>query len=210
MNLKSVWITCLLLVANPAAALPILSADGSLLTGVIANGETFEVIIGDAVLGDIYPASTVGQPGWFDLADSIKQGIVEALDMLLTPASAGDINGCTAGATVFGIDLGCIILIPDLLDLSSVTPHFRDTNAAQITAAGLVTRSTISNLIAVEAELDTGGFGNLTFAQFRRVDSTVPVPSTLLLLIAGTAALVRFRSRESPPTGARSCGDCSL
>ena len=193
MNLKSAYFVCLLLIANPTFAIPILSADGSLLSGVVANGETYDVRFGDAVLGDIYSTATVGAAGWFDLADAVKQGIVDALS-LLSP-SAGDINGCTAGATIVGIDVGCIILIPDVLDFGTTPPRFRDTEAAQITAIGLATRTTLSSIVLVGAEADSGFYGNLTFAQFERIDNQVPAPSTLFLLIAAAAAFVRVRAR---------------
>ena len=195
MNLKSVCIAWLLLIATPASALPILSADGSLLSGVVANGETYDVRFGDAVLGSIYSAATVGAAGWFDLANAVKEGIVDALSMLSPAASAGDISGCTAGATIVGIDVGCIILIPDILDSSSGAPRFRDTEAAQITATGLVTRTTLSNIAAVAPEADTGFYGNLTFAQFQRADNQIPAPSTLFLMLTAAGVLLRLKAR---------------
>ncbi|MEZ5571549.1 MAG: hypothetical protein R3E64_05940 [Halioglobus sp.] len=124
MKIASIILACLLYIAPPLQAMPMLSADGSLLTGVIVQGEAYDVNFGDAILGDIYPSSVVGGADWFSFANAMKQGILNALLLLPDSLVGGDINGCEAGAVIGPFEVGCIILIPDLLFLSTGTPNF--------------------------------------------------------------------------------------
>jgi len=180
-----------LLLPVKAFTLPMLSDDGSLLTGVLVNGQLYDVTFGDAVLGDIYPASVVSQPGWFDLANAVKQGIVDALNALPALPALGDINGCDYDPPYSGITF-CLILIPDQVS-SAVPPRFRDTNAAALSLSHAY-RDPISNTIDVLASYDTGDFGPLTFAQFRPAVSAVPTPGSLALtLMALTVMGYRLR-----------------
>ena len=68
-----VLVACLLLPLRVLALpMPALSPDGSLLTGVVVGTDIYEVTFGDGVIGDLYPPSVVGQPGWFELVDGVK------------------------------------------------------------------------------------------------------------------------------------------
>ncbi|MEZ5571219.1 MAG: hypothetical protein R3E64_04270 [Halioglobus sp.] len=176
-------------------AYPMLSADGSLLTGVEAGGQLYDVMFGDAVLGDIYPASVVGQPGWFDLANAIKQGIVDALNALPILPTPGDIQGCD-GVVAQGWPPGCLILIPDQLFGSGPSVRFGDSNAAGLSPTE-ARRDSVTRIITVLDTYDTSDYGQLTFAQFRLAHTDIPVPGSLTLIMLALFAARFFHLRAS-------------
>jgi len=175
-----------------AGAVPILSSDGSLLSGVEVNGQLYDVVFGDAVLGDIYPLDFVSQPGWSDLANALKQGIVNALNALATLPLPGDINGCDG--TVFnGVD-GCLMLIPDAVLNTAQGLLLSDTNAAALRPT-VADRFPASALLPVEESFDTAvdfAPGQLTVARIRQANGAVSTPGSLGLLMLALVGLRRF------------------
>lgn len=173
-----------------AMAIPILSSDGSLLSGVEVGGQLYDVTFGDAVLGDIYPLSLVGEPGWSDLANAMKQGIVNALNALPTLPLPDAINGCDGRMTNVA---GCLMLIPDAVINTTLGLRLSDTSAAALRPTGAERFPASSALPAAESFDTAVDFapGLLTVAQFRPANVTVPEPGSLSLLLM---ALVGVRS----------------
>ncbi|CAA0125019.1 Uncharacterised protein [Halioglobus japonicus] len=183
-----------------ATALPILSADGSLLTGVLVNEQLYDVTFGDAVIGEAYPLSVIRSFGWFDFANAMKQGIVDALNALPSLPSPADINGCDG--SVFIIDV-CLLIIPDGYRpgvlYSDNIPRYLDRNAAALRPDG-AERFDLSVNGALPANQDTAGdfiAGNLTIAQFGLASTKVPAPSSLALFVSALLLMVRAQSRSS-------------
>lgn len=173
-----------ILLPTRTLAMPMLSSDGTLLTGVQYAGELYNVTFGDGVIGDLYPQSVLEAPGWFDLANGIKQGIVDALNALPVLPLAADISGCD-GSEFAGV-FGCLILIPDTLVPSGGGELYSDVNAAGLDANG-ARRTSITSLLPVAPGYDTSANGDLagltTFAQFQLASATVPTPGSLGLIV---------------------------
>ena len=60
-------------------AMPILSTDGSRLSGLEVDGTVYDVSFKDGVLSELFPVSLVQSPGWYELANSMIAAIADAL-----------------------------------------------------------------------------------------------------------------------------------
>lgn len=182
--------------ATSALSMPMLSEDGSLLTGVVADGQIYDVTFGDGILGDIYTTSMVEQEGWFDLANAVKQGIADAFNMLSDQALPADISGCD-GSEFSPFLAGCLMIIPDVLLLSRDEQRFVDSNGVALTTAGAI-RFPSSGIVSVGSDFDTAvDFepGQLTIAQFRLATRNVPAPGSLGLLMSALVMVRWFRKQ---------------
>lgn len=186
-----------------AMAMPMLSSDGSLLTGVVVGDKVYEVTFGDGVIGDFYPLSVVEQPGWFDLVDGIKDGIVEAFTALGVTVDT-NIRGCDDG-TLFGTR-ACIPLIPDTVTIrdTSGLPVLIDSNSVLVgtvlgnggptTASRLRLSAASPWLLTDDTAVDgptQGRAKSVTLARFRLTSNSVPVPGSLGLLALSLLLLQR-------------------
>lgn len=189
-----------------AMAVPILSSDGSLLTGVLVGEHLYDVTFGDVVISEAYPRSVIRSSGWFDFADAMKQGIVDALNALPSPPSPADINGCDG--SVFIIE-GCLLIIPDDYITGAAyidgIDRYLDSNAAAVIINGAA-RFDLSSVGAVPANQDTSEgslAGQLTIAQFSLASASVPVPGSLALFVSAMLLMVRAQSRKQGHTTLR-------
>jgi hypothetical protein len=182
------------LIPLKAFTYPMLSDDGSLLTGVLVNGQLYDVTFGDAVLGDIFSSPPVGTQAWWDLANAVKQGIVEALNALPVLPLPADIMGCTGAPPIAPFDPApnCVILIPDQISFINGADNtgFGDHLGVLVSAAGTgAFRSIVSSGFWVPAAFDTSPWGQLTFAQFQPAAVEVPAPGSLYLMALALLAM---------------------
>ena len=176
--------------ASLVSAAPILSADGSMLSGLDVNGTQYNVEFLDAVVSEIFPADQVVAPGWYELAGSVTAAIYNALfDMGLNDNKA--IRGCEDNPGIPGF-VGpniCIIVTPDKLD--SVTSWGAD-NLVVVQSRGTFIAPPPYGA-GISGSADTKGTGYLTLARFSRADAAMPTPGSVLLILSGLSLMVLRR-----------------
>ncbi len=188
---KLALLLALLSVTPLTFATPILSNDGSTLSGLDVNGVAYDIEFLDGVVSDIFPAAQVLAPGWYDLAGSVSAALYTALAAMgLNDNEA--IRGCEDNPGIPGY-VGpniCIIVTPDKLD----TP---DTWGAD----NVVVVNENGTFIApppygagIGGDADTSATGFLTLARFSPAGAPVPAPGSLLLALSGLL-LVALRRR---------------
>ena len=166
--------------------MPMLSPDGSLLTGVDVGGTLYDVMFGDGVVGTVYDVSD------FDFvpnaeANAVSAAIVAALNTI-GGVDPGDIAGCVSG-TQF-----CDLFNPDQLNAFGGTGLSDESLAFGF----------IGNPPADLWDLLSGGFRDLgaafdtsvpgpgddvTLVTFAPQAGATPSPATLALFGLGLAVL---------------------
>ena len=185
----------LLGVSLPAAALPILTPDRTLLSGVEVDGVLYDVTFGDGRVRDFYPESAVLAPGWSDFAIKMIDAIVVSLDSLGLPSKGSDIPGCSPheGLSTFGIGQDdCFIYIPTYFFTGDNDYAVGDVVLATVGGARKYSAQ-IYGGADLYADTGTGGFTLppewVTLARISVATSTVPNPATWLLLLVALAGL---------------------
>lgn len=178
-----------LLHAASSAAMPVLSPDGSLLTGVDVGGTIYDVTFGDGVVGDVYASVTFDAAREAE-ANAVSAALVAALNGLGV-VDPGSIAGCS-GAPL------CILFTPDRF--TGGTLAFRDDMSALGSTSGPTVWTNIPDTAAIGASIDTSSNTSFTLVTFRQAE--VPIPATVALFCLGLVGLGmnrRQRHRHSLP-----------
>jgi|GWRWMinimDraft_6_1066014.scaffolds.fasta_scaffold09338_1 hypothetical protein len=162
---------------SSVSAIPMLTQNGSLLTGVEVNGILYDVTFSDGIVGELYP------PGLFtgeykSLVSPLSDAVVSALNVLGTLPSG--INGCTNV-------LSCTLFNP--------FDTFLPTGAGERQYVGDVynyqnshwQRDTFA-VMQIPASDDLSTYPTITALRFSP-SVVVPTPATLTLLAFGLAAI---------------------
>jgi hypothetical protein len=158
-----------------AAATPILSPDGSLLSGLDVGGTLYDVMFGDGLAEEVY--GTVN----FDAArlteaNAVSAALLVALNSLVPIPGADDINGCDPG-------ISCWLFNPD--DRTNL--FYTDDNYMEKQPLG--PWQIIQGESGVSAGVDSARFPGIAFVTYARSARSVSTPAPLALLGAGLAAL---------------------
>ncbi len=191
---RFVTLSLMLLVSLRATAIPMLSNDGSLLSGVEVEGVLYDVTFSDAIFNEAYPLAMIQQPGWINFAATMRSAILDALLSLPVLPRAEDIGGCSDSPGFPGfVGPGvCIAILPDTVDFGQYDAEgLLVINTPQGTA-GITTNifGAVNPASGTGGDTDVSNF--LTVIQFSRTPSEVPVAPSLALLLTGLA-LVRHR-----------------
>jgi len=182
---KIVLIVCLAK-ASSAFALPMLSADGSTLTGVAAGGSFYDVMFGDGFPGTVLAGTTFDEARRAE-AHILSGAIVSAL-AAIGGVAPSDINGCGDGVTT------CNLINPEATFRVKFLTVFADNTAAVLTQAG----PTLGGNLSVTSFTDTTDVADTTLVTYRLSENqSVPVPATLALSLLGLGALCLGRSRRA-------------
>ncbi len=172
----------------------ILSADGSMLTGLDVNGTLYDIEFLDGILSEVFPLDQVTAPGWYELAGSVTAALYDALaGMGLNDNEA--IRGCIDNPGVPGFvgPNSCLIVIPDKVTYGNA---WEADNLVVINQYGTYFEPPPYG-VALSGDADTGGSDLgpfLTLARFSAVQTSVPVPDSLLLTLSGLL-LIALRSK---------------
>lgn len=165
------------------AAGPILSADGSLLTGLDVNGTLYDVEFLDGVISEVFPADLVTAPGWYELAGSVTAALYGALyDMGLNDNEA--IRGCKDNPGIPGFvgpDI-CILFTPDKLISGDM---WGADNLVVINYTGTYYTPPPYGITGIAGYGDTATTDFLTLAKFSPAQSSIPLQSSFLLTLSG-------------------------
>lgn len=179
----------------PAAALPMLNSDSSLLSGVEVDGLVYDVTFGDGRIRDFYPESAVLAPGWSDFAIKTIDAIVVALNSLGLPTKGADIPGCSPHAGIPALGIGqddCFLYIPTYFFTGDNDYAVGDVVLATVAGAGKYSAQFYGRA-DLYADTGTGGFSVspewVTLARISVANSTVPNPATWLLVLVALAGL---------------------
>ncbi|MEZ5571268.1 MAG: PEP-CTERM sorting domain-containing protein [Halioglobus sp.] len=171
-------------------AMPMLSADGSLLSSVEVTGYgLYDIHFGDGTVGDVYASVTFDAQRLLE-AEAVSAAMVAALNSIggVTP---DNIAGCTSIEQ-------CVLFNPDQADSSAGFPALADeniTNYSTVTQSWRVrTGSTIS--LRPSASVDNDPVRTLVTYTAQTPPSDVPVPATLALLSLGLAGLGMANQRR--------------
>lgn len=188
---RSTLLTVLLVWNSLLSAMPLLSADGSMLSGLYVNGTTYDVSFGDGDLEELFPSSVVMAPGWSGLSRGVSLAIFEALREL-SVTDNNLINGCEDYEGIPGIldSNFCYIFTPDRIDFRG---SYRADNFVLINDSGQFYVPPPFNVGFPAANDGSNAF--TTWATFTEVSSSVPGPATETLLVLGLLILgARTRS----------------
>lgn len=184
-NLAAIMV--LALAPTAAMALPILSADGSTLTGVeVAGFGTYDVMFGDGIVGDVYAGVTFDAARETE-ANAVSDGIVDALSALgiVDPAA---IAGCDGTSPI-----GCLLFNPERAQRNEPF-QLLDLNTASITPTQ---GPKVSDLALIRSPTDdTEASVGTTLVTYAPASVSVPTPAPQLLIGLGLALLV-VRRRQS-------------
>lgn len=187
--------------AGPAVAVPMLSADNSVLSGVEVDGVLYDVTFGDDVIRDVYSWDLVQEPGWADFSISMITAIVLALNSLTDPVAGPDIPGCGANdglSGYFGPDY-CFLYLPTYFDEGN--RRYGVGNVATLTPDGAIEYSAqiYGSMDGYGDTMDRGTLPDeyLTLVHLNHIPS-VPLPSSLLLVGIGVLATWVRRGNAAP------------
>ena len=166
--------------ATSSMAIPMLSADGSSLTGVNVGGTIYDVMFGDGIVGDVYAGVTFDATRRQE-AVVVSASIGAALNALGISGS-NILSGCegvtgSITCTIFLASWDRIAFAGDLYSEDSI--DYRPTPGSWSTGRG----------IGLGPLDDTTGDENLTMATYRLAETAVPAPATLALFGLGLAGL---------------------
>lgn len=177
-----------------ASAAPVLSADGSMLSGLDVNGTLYDIEFIDGVVSEVFPIDQVLAPGWYDLAGSVTAALYNALaDIGLSDNEA--IRGCKDNPGIPGF-IGpniCLIVTPDKLD--SVDVWGADNLVVVNSTGTYYTPPPYGAGISGYADTADPSLDYLTLARFSQRDASIPMPGSLLLILSGLL-LIALRSRH--------------
>lgn len=169
--------------ATSSWAIPMLSADGTSLTGLDVDGTIYDVKFGDGVVDTVYSGVTFDATRETE-ANAVSRAIVAALNLL--EVSFSDIAGCDVAAST-GREI-CHLFNPD-----SINPdNGRYTDLAVAYSDGRILagewRSTPSTGSSRAPGDTTAGNPQHTLVQYQ-LAATVPAPATLALFALGLVGL---------------------
>ncbi len=173
--------------ATPSMAMPVLSPDGSLLSGLIVEGYgVYDVSIGDSLTGALFSGITF-DAGRAAEANAVSFALATALQSL--GVAPDDVAGCSDAAS-------CGIFIPDqqvfpFFDPDSSVLWFLDAGPASTDQFFSPDEWTSGSSIeffrhpafdSATSPYDTNGW-------YERRSTAVPVPTSILLIVLGLALL---------------------
>lgn len=172
--------------ALPAAATPILSADGSLMSGLDVAGTLYDVHFGDTISTNWH----LTEPDWPQFTTDLTLALVSALDELGTVGS--DISGCTADE--------CILFVADrFVTASNFGVFWYDSNPAffdgQTWGVSLDTAS-LARFLWGPHTPTPADLPNLTLVNVVPNANPVPVPATAGLIGLAITLLASGRKRR--------------
>ncbi|MDX1733328.1 MAG: hypothetical protein R3228_03145 [Halioglobus sp.] len=182
--------------AGAVSAMPMLSPDGSMLTGVEANGKLYDVMFADGELNATYSAITFDDARRNE-ANAVSEGIISALN-LIGLTSPELINGCD--------DYQCTLFNPEIFGPDLPTNYaFTDLAPAFFTPALCPPPPLDDQCWTNGPDLVLDRYWNTSDSRF--VDVTLvtykeaPVPATALLFAVGLSVLgaLRLRPRRRQP-----------
>lgn len=196
-----------LCIATPASAMPILSSDNSLLSGVEVDGVVYDITFGDGKVRDFYPVEDVRAAGWSDFSISMIDAIINALNLVGGPLNGSDIPGCTphTGSPEIGVGVNeCFLYMPTYYFVGD-----RSYQVGDVILAGSGGARKYSAQIYGRADLyaDTANRGFsvstdlISLVQINVASATVPNPATWLLLLVAMGGVQV--SRKKMPRGQR-------
>ncbi|MFK8050294.1 MAG: hypothetical protein AB8B81_17845 [Halioglobus sp.] len=185
-NIVAILALACFLSASHSFALPILSSDGSLLTGIEYQGRIYDVMFGDGIVGDVY-ADVIFNTERFDEAHQLSFYIARALIDL----------GITHGERIAGCEVGqreseCRLFSPAEANPGILTAYFETRKIAS--DPWFVWDEGVSELSLLD---DTALSRNVTLVTYRVAPSRVSAPTSLALLVFGFAGLGWSRRKKS-------------
>ncbi len=171
---------------------PILSADGSMLTGLDVNGTLYDIEFLDGIVSEVFPIELVTAPGWYELAGSVTAALYDSLaSMGMNDNEA--FRGCKDSPGIpgfIGPDI-CIILTPDKVISGN---SWGADNLVVINYTGTYYTPPPYGITGIDGSGTTGLTDFLTLARFSPVQTSIPVPGSLLLTLSGLL-LIALRSK---------------
>jgi hypothetical protein len=178
------FVTLLFAAAMPATAWPILSADGSLLSGLDVDGVSYDVHFGDTI-----PMNwDLLNPDWYQFVPVLNLALANALNGL--GAVGSDISGCQSNA--------CTLFIADSLFIAPMLGYaYYDRNPAIFDGSSWAVSSNQVSLGSASGppQPDPATTSTLTLATITR-SVQVPEPAMLSLIGLGTVVLAFRRKRQ--------------
>lgn len=191
MKLLSLVLTLTLASVAPIAnAVPMLSSDGRVLSGVEYNGGLYDVNFVDGVFEDYFPVAQVSSPGWFDQAQAMSDALFDALSSMTDKPTADQFNGCES--TFY-----CGFAIPDTYLAPSTYRQLRPVTQDSSIPGSITTRRFLNtNAEITDNTGDPGRFESpfVTLALFTPAANPIPIPSSLVLALSALL-LLRHRRR---------------
>lgn len=170
MILGSIFLATLVYSSYPMA-MPILSADGSVLTGVYVDGILYDVTFREGVIEEVY-SDIIFDSAYEAEANAVSSAIAEGLNLVGVPL-AGDIAGCENPI--------CLLFVPDQFISPSV---YIDNNFAS--RHGFEWATGASNW-GFSGSQDSGSLSFLTLVTFKR--QGIPTPATMALFAISLAGI---------------------
>lgn len=166
---------------------PILSVDGSLLTGLDVNGTLYDVEFLDGIVSEVFPKHLVTAPGWYEMVGDLTAALYDALlNMGINDNKA--FRGCNDNPGIpgfIGPDV-CMIITPDKYEFSDPYEIWRADNIVVVNSNGtfytpppygaglLGTDDTASAVIA----------DFVTLARFSTSQGSISEPGSMLLTLS--------------------------
>ncbi|CAA0088304.1 Uncharacterised protein [Halioglobus japonicus] len=186
---SSVLALTLVTLAPIAHAIPMLSSDGRVLSGVEYNGGLYDVNFVDGVFEDYFPVAQVSSPNWFGQAQAMSNALFDALLSMTNKPTADQFNGCES--TFY-----CGFAIPETYIAPSTYRQLRPV-VQDSSIPGTVTTRRFLNINADMTE-DTGEPGRfessfITLALLTEATNAIPIPSSLVLALSAIVLLLQRR-----------------
>ncbi len=173
-------IVALSITPTALVAMPILSADGSSLTGVDVGGTLYDVSFGDGIVVIVYADVT------FDAAREAEANAVSAAIAAALNSIGGIAPDMIAGCSAPGI---CFLFNPNTYD--NVLDGYEDDNPIR-GAPGTWTQSTTDYFL--DSGTPTSVLPDTTLVTYRPQDASIPVPAPIILIGLGLGLLVGGRA----------------
>lgn len=179
----------LTMVSTVAVALPILSPDGSQLSGLQVDGYgVYDVVFGDGVVGNVY-AGVVFDIARHNEANAVSASIAQALNALLVLPAA--VAGCN-------VNLFCYLFNPDSHPASQPL-YLSDYNVLYASNPTVPQWGSVP-LVFLGFTESTARLPGMTLVRYKSADAAVPVPGVLALFALGLAGMGLFRRRCNAQT----------